>query len=54
MKKNKFIISIAIICALIVLWFTGIIPKQIAKVSGTNYINKQFPKTQLECTCMNG
>ena len=49
MKKKKWLIPIAIIGIIIVLWFTGIIPKQIAKISGTNYVNKHFPEMQLEC-----
>ena len=30
------------------LWISGIIPKQIAKISATNYLKKNFPKIQLE------
>ena len=49
MKKKKWLIPIVIISVIIVLWFTGIIPKQIAKISGTTYVNKHFPEMQLEC-----
>lgn len=49
MKKKKRLIPIAIIGIIIVLWFTGIIPKQIGKISGTIYVNKHFPEMQLEC-----
>lgn len=49
MKKKKRVIPIAIIGAIIVLWFTGVIPKQIAKVAGANYVKEHFPKMQLEC-----
>lgn len=49
MGKKKWIIPILIIGIIIVFWFTGIIPKQIAKLSGTNYVNKHFPEMQLEC-----
>ena len=48
MKKKKWAIPIVIISVIIILWFTGIIPKQIAKISGTNYVNEHFPKMQLE------
>lgn len=30
------------------LWLTGIIPKQVAKISGINYVSKHFPEMQLE------
>jgi len=49
MKKKKWLIPIVIIGVIIVLWFTGIIPKQIAKISGTTYVNEHFPEMQLEC-----
>jgi len=49
MKKKNWLIPVAIIGIIIVLWFTGIIPKQIAKISGTSYVNKHFPEMQLEC-----
>lgn len=48
MKKKKWVIPIVIIGVIIVLWFTGIMPKQIAKISGTTYVNKNFPEMQLE------
>ena len=50
MKMKKLVIPFVIIGVIIILWVTGIIPKQIAKVSGTNYVNKHFPKMQLVCT----
>ena len=49
MKKKKWVIPIVIIGVIIVLWFTGIIPKQIAKISGTSYVKEHFPEMQLEC-----
>ncbi len=49
MKKKKWVIPIVIIGVVIVLWLTGIIPKQIAKISGTNYVNEHFPEMQMEC-----
>lgn len=48
-KKRAFIVTIIIILAIIlVLWTSGIIPKQIARISATNYLKKNFPKIQLE------
>ena len=49
MEKKKRIIPIVIIGMIIMLWSTGIIPKQIAKISGTSYVNKHFPEMQMEC-----
>lgn len=49
--NKKRIIAVAIIVILlitIILWINGIIPKQIAKVYGTYYLKKNFPKIQLE------
>lgn len=50
MNKKKIIIVtiILILVAILGLWFSGIIPKQIAKISATNYLKKNFPKIQLE------
>ena len=48
-KKRIIIISIVLILMTILgLWGSGIIPKQIAIVSATNYLKKNFPKTQLK------
>ena len=48
-KKRIIIITIVvIIIAVLALWISGIIPKQIARVSATNYLKKNFPKIQLE------
>ena len=49
MKKKKWVIPIVIIAVIIMLWFTGIIPKQIARISGTSYVNNHFPEMQLKC-----
>ena len=49
MKRKKWLIPIVIIGIIVVLWFTGIIPKQIAKIVGTRYVNNHFPEMQLEC-----
>lgn len=50
MNKKRTIIVIIIIILLIILglWISGIIPKQIARISATNYLKKNFPKIQLE------
>lgn len=48
-KKRIIIITIVVILIVILaLWISGIIPKQIAKISATNYLKKNFPKIQLE------
>lgn len=48
-KKRIIIITILVVLIVIVsLWISGIIPKQIARISATNYLKKNFPKTQLE------
>ena len=49
MKKKKWIIPVVIIVIVAALWFGGIIPKQIAKISGTNYVKEHFSEMQLEC-----
>lgn len=51
-KSKKFIfwldIVIVIVIAIIILWISGVIPKQIAKISATNYLEKNFPKAKLQ------
>lgn len=48
-KKRIIIITIlAILIVILALWISGIIPKQIARVSATNYLKKNFSKMQLE------
>ena len=49
MKIKKWAIPIVVMGIIVALWFTGIIPKQIAKISGTGYVNHRFPEMQLEC-----
>lgn len=49
MKKKIWLIPVGAIFIIVALWFTGIIPMQIAKISGTNYVNKHFPEMQMEC-----
>lgn len=49
--KNIKIIIIFIVLILVVilgLWISGIIPKQIARIFASNYLEKNFPKMQLE------
>lgn len=50
MNKKKIIATTLIITLIIifVLWISGIIPKQIARISAANYLKKHFPKIQLE------
>ena len=48
-KKRIMIVAIILILvAIFGLWISGIIPKQIARISATNYLKKNFPKMQLE------
>lgn len=48
-RKRIIILTIVLILAVILgLWVSGIIPKQIARISATNYLKKNFPKMQLE------
>ena len=48
-KKRIILITILVILIIIlVLWISGIIPKQIARMSATSYLEKNFPKMQLE------
>jgi len=49
MKKKKWVIPVVIVCITAVLWFTGVIPQQIARISGTRYVNEHFPEMQLKC-----
>ena len=48
MKKKILIICSIVIIVLIALWFTGVIPKQIARIYGTDYMKNNFTKMQLE------
>ena len=47
-KKNIIITVIVIVLVVIALWLGGIIPKQIAKIYGTKYMEDNFPEMQLE------
>ena len=46
-KKKNIIIIFVISFTLFALWIVGIIPKHIAKVYATDYLNKNYPKTEL-------
>ena len=50
MKKRKIIIIMIVVILIVILalWVSGIIPKQIARITATNYLKKNFPKMQLE------
>ena len=50
MKGKRIIITTIVVILIIILalWISGIIPKQIARVSATNYLKKNFPEMQLE------
>lgn len=48
-KKIAMIVTIIIVLAIILaLWMSGIIPKQIAKISAITYLKTHFPKKQYE------
>lgn len=47
-RKNIIMTVIFILLIISILWITGIIPKQIAKISSTMYLKKNFSKMQLE------
>lgn len=49
MNKKSLIITIIVVALLIItLWISGVIPKQIGKIYGTNYMKDNFPEMQLE------
>lgn len=46
-KKRKIIVIVIIVLIIILgLWISGIIPKQIARISATNYLKNNFPEKQ--------
>lgn len=47
-RRNIIIIVILALAIILTLWISGIIPKQIAKIYGTYYLNKNFPKMQFK------
>ena len=47
--KKKLVIPVTLLVTITVLWFTGIVPRQIAKIAGTTYVNEHFPEMQLTC-----
>ena len=49
MKKAKFLIPVLVIIAIAMMWISGVIPKQIAKIAGTHYVDEHFPEMQMEC-----
>lgn len=49
MKKKKWLFPVVIVGVIAILWFGGVIPKQIAKAAGTSYVKKHFPEMQLVC-----
>ena len=46
--KKKWLISIIVIGIILGLWPIGGIPKQVAKISGINYVSRHFPEMRLE------
>lgn len=49
MNCKKWLLPAVLTVILAALWLTGIIPKQIARLAGTSYVEKHFPEMQLEC-----
>ena len=49
MRKKKLLIFVGIIGIVSLLWFGGLIPKQIAWIAGTRYVDTHFPEMKLEC-----
>ena len=47
-KKRIIIVTIIIIVIILGLWISGIIPKQIARISATIYLKNKFPEKQYE------
>ncbi len=47
-RKNVIFIVILIILIILTLWISGIIPKQIARISATHYLKKNLPEMQFE------
>ena len=50
MKRKKWLIPVLILAVAVALWITGLIPKQIAKISASSYVKEHFPEMQLKCT----
>lgn len=50
MNKKKIVIVIFVLISftILALWIVGIIPKHIAKIYAINYLNKNFPKIELD------
>ena len=48
MKKRIIIVAIIVVLLILALWISGIIPKQIGRIYGTYYMNKNFPEWQVE------
>lgn len=46
--KKKVIIVLSVTVCVLLLWFSGLIPKQIAKISAKSYVKNTFPEKQLE------
>ena len=46
--KSKCIKAVAFVLLVSVSWFSGLIPRQIAKIYGKSYVKNNFPEKQLE------
>lgn len=47
-KKKIIIIAVTFVLLVSVSWFSGLIPRQIAKIYGKSYVKNNFPEKQLE------
>lgn len=47
-KRNIIIVAVIILFVIFALWISGIIPKQIARISATHYLKKNLSKKQFE------
>ena len=47
-KKTRIILLVVCFILIIVLWYLGIIPKQIGKIYGTYYMYRHFPEWKVK------
>lgn len=49
MKNRRCLICVVTVTVIVVLWISGIIPMQIAKIAGTSHVRNHFPEMELKC-----
>lgn len=52
MRVRKWIIPITALLLTAALWLSGLIPAQIAELSGSAYVRRHFPDMELTCTAV--